>query len=319
MHNDSDGCMNPTPNFNNPDATPVRQNIHYAAAGSTNGMIKLDGGSFLMGTDYEEGWPDDGEGPVREVVINPFWISETQVTNQQFSQFIDATSYRTEAERYGWSFVFHLLLPPRTRQKLMRDRVVGIEWWCKVDHAWWRMPEGRGSNIKRRMDHPVTHISWSDAIAYCEWAEKRLPTEAEWEYAARGGHEQRIFPWGDDLEPDGKHMANVFQGNFPFHDTGADGYKGTCPVKAFPANDFEIYGVIGNVWEWNHDWFHPSHHIEASKDNPKGPEQGENKLMKGGSFLCHDSYCNRYRIGARTSNSADSSTSNIGFRCVRDI
>jgi formylglycine-generating enzyme required for sulfatase activity len=162
------------------------------------------------------------------------------------------------------------------------------------------------------------HVSWNDASAYADWAGKRLPTEAEWEYAARGGLEQKLYPWGDDLTPAGRHLCNIWQGEFPTHDTAEDGYAGTCPVDAFPPNGFELYSVAGNVWEWCLDWFSPDFHRIATRVNPVGPPSGTAKVMKGGSYLCHASYCNRYRVAARTSNTPDSSTTNTGFRCVRD-
>jgi formylglycine-generating enzyme len=282
-------------------------------------MEKLDGGVFLMGTDYEKGFPADGEGPVREVHLDPFYIDRRPVTVQQFAEFAGATRYETEAEQFEWSFVFHAQVPKEQYAKLVDDTVLNHEWWCKVPGANWRQPEGPGSSIRGREDHPVTHVSWNDAAAYADWAGKRLPTEAEFEYAQRGGTEQLLFWWGNDLEPGGKHMCNVFQGRFPFEDTAEDGYAGTAPTDAFPANPYGLYSVIGNVWEWCADWFSPDYHVTATPHNPVGPPRGQAKTMKGGSYLCHESYCNRYRLGARTSNTPDSSTGNLSFRCVRDI
>lgn len=283
---------------------------------SGDGMIALPGGRFLMGTDYEQGFKADGEGPIRPVVVSPFSIDITPVTNAQFAEFVRETGYVTEAEKYEWSFVFWSLIPEDRFEKLVADTVAQAPWWCKVFGATWKTPEGPGTNIDTRADHPVVHVSFNDAEAYAAWAGKQLPTEAEWEYAARGGHEQKLFPWGDDLEPGGKHVCNVWQGQFPTENSKADGYEGTCPVRAFPPNDFGLYSVTGNTWEWTADWFgtvHPKHETT----NPRGPKQGTNKVMKGGSFLCHASYCNRYRVAARTQNTPDSSTSNISFRCVR--
>ena len=288
-------------------------------SGSTEGMVRLDGGKFLMGTDYAKGFPADGEGPVREVTVAPFWVDPHPVTVEQFRDFVQASSYVTEAERFGWSFVFHAQLPPEEYRKLVEDTVLHHEWWCKISGADWAHPEGPHSDVRGREDHPVTHVSWNDGAAYAEWAGKRLATEAEFEYAARGGTEQRLFWWGDELEPDGKHMCNVFQGRFPTEDTAEDGYAGTCPVTAFPANEYGVYSVAGNVWEWCADWFSPTYHVLASPHNPIGPPTGSGRVMKGGSFLCHESYCNRYRLAARTSNTPDSSTANLGFRCVRDV
>lgn len=287
--------------------------------GSTDGMIKLDGGPFLMGTNSAEGFPADGEGPVRQAVIDPFYIDAAPVTNAQFAEFARATSYRTEAEQFGWSFVFQGHIPEERRAALVNDRVLAAPWWCKIPGAAWERPEGPDSNIEAREEFPVTHVSWNDAAEFARWAGKRLPTEAEWEFAARGGLEQNRFPWGDELTPGGFHVCNIWQGEFPSHDLAEDGYAGTSPVKAFPPNAYGLYSVSGNTWEWCADWFHPSYHLVATRTNPAGPSIGSARVMKGGSYLCHASYCNRYRVAARTSNTPDSSTTNIGFRCVRDV
>jgi formylglycine-generating enzyme len=264
-------------------------------------MVSLPGGVFRMGTDHKDGFPADGEGPVRSVSVTPFAIDTFPVTNADFSAFIEATQYRTEAEVFGWSFVFWSHIPPERFDALVEDTAAHTPWWCKVPGADWNHPEGPGSSVSDRLLHPVVHVSWNDASAYAAWAAKALPSEAQWEYAARGGLEQKLYPWGDELEPEGKHLCNIWQGDFPKKDTAEDGYAGTCPVEAFPANGYGIYSIAGNVWEWCADWF----------------RVGESKVMKGGSFLCHASYCNRYRVAARTSNTPDSSASNIGFRCVR--
>ena len=287
-----------------------------AQSASADGMIALPGGRFLMGTDYPHGFQADGEGPIRPVVVAPFSIDITPVTNAQFAEFINATGYVTEAEKFEWSFVFWAHIPEDRFEQLVADNVAQAPWWCKVFGAKWNAPEGPGTHIDTRADHPVVHVSFNDATAYATWAGKQLPTEAEWEYAARGGLEQKIYPWGDELEPGGKHLCNVWQGEFPTEDSGADGYKGACPVRAFPPNGYGIYSITGNVWEWTADWFHTVH-PKHETTNPRGPKNGTNKVMKGGSFLCHASYCNRYRVAARTQNTPDSSTSNIGFRCVR--
>ncbi|WP_263419829.1 formylglycine-generating enzyme family protein [Terriglobus albidus] len=281
-------------------------------------MIAMQGGTFLMGTDYADAFPEDGEGPVREVTLDPFWIDRYPVTNELFSRFVEETGYRTEAERFGWSFVFWAHIPKERFYDLVVDTVAAAPWWCKVPGANWRNPEGPGSAIKSRDNHPVVHVSWNDALSFCEWSGQRLPTEAEWEYAARGGLVQKLYPWGDKLRPDGEHRCNIWQGEFPRHDTGDDGYTGTCPVDAFPPNGYGLYSTTGNTWEWCADWFSTDFHLTGSRVNPKGPEGGENKVMKGGSFLCHKSYCNRYRVAARSSNTPDSSTSHMSFRCARD-
>ena len=279
-------------------------------------MIQLPGGTFLMGTNTNEGFPQDGEGPVREVTLRPFSIDRSTVTNQVFRKFVQATGYRTEAERFGWSFVFWLHIPKARFDELVEDTVLAAPWWCKVPGARWDAPEGPGSNLARRDDHPVVHVSWNDAIAFTEWSGQRLPTEAEWEYAARGGLVQKIYPWGDKLRPEGKHLCNIWQGEFPNHDTGEDGYAGACPVEAFPPNGYGLYSMTGNTWEWCADWFSPDFHITASRDNPTGPPSGAARVTRGGSFLCHKSYCNRYRVAARSSNTPDSSSSNTSFRCA---
>jgi sulfatase modifying factor 1 len=279
------------------------------------GMVALPGGPFLMGTDYPEAFAADGEGPMRTVTLGSFAIDRYPVTNDRFAAFVEATGYRTEAEVYGWSFVFWGHIPEDRFSELVRDTVAAAPWWCQVFGARWNAPEGPGSNVATRGDHPVIHVSWNDAQAYCRWSSCRLPTEAEWEYAARGGLVQKLYPWGDKLRPDGQHVCNIWQGTFPENDTAEDGFSGTCPVDSFPPNGFGLYSVAGNTWEWCQDWFSVNNSLEIT--NPSGPTSGTGRVMKGGSFLCHKSYCNRYRVAARTSNTPDSSTSNIGFRCAR--
>jgi formylglycine-generating enzyme len=288
-----------------------------AREGSTEGMVKLDGGGFLMGTESGEGFPADGEGPIREVTLDGLWADRYPVSNAQFAEFVRATGYTTQAERFGWSFVFHLHRPPEKGSTV--ERAPGVNWWLKIDGADWRHPEGPDSGIGGRENYPVTQVSWYDAAEYAKWAGKRLLTEAEWEYVARGGLEQRIYPWGDELEPGGRHLMNVWQGDFPWVDTAEDGYAGTCPVDAFPPNGYGVYSITGNTWEWCQDWFDPAYHVTATRRNPAGPATGAGKTMRGGSYLCHRSYCNRYRVAARTSNTPDSATTNIGFRCARDL
>lgn len=288
-------------------------------SGSTRDMIELPGGAFIMGTDSDVGFPADGEGPTREVTVAPFWMDKYPVTNRRFREFIEATRYKTDAEKFGWSFVFAGDIPRRDYERLVRDTVAGAEWWCQVRGANWKHPEGPESNVKTRWDHPVVHVSWRDAAAYAKWAGKRLPTEAEWEYAARGGLEQKTYPWGDELTPEGKHLCNIWQGTFPSFNTAEDGYTSTAPIGAFPPNGFGLDGITGNAWEWCSDWFHTTFHRTATRDNPTGPTTGTARVMKGGSYLCHRSYCNRYRVAARSSNTPDSTTTNASFRCVRDV
>jgi formylglycine-generating enzyme required for sulfatase activity len=279
-------------------------------------MVRLDGGGFLMGTDDSLGYEADGEGPVHEVMLRPFLIDTEAVTNARFRQFVQATGHVTTAQQFGWSFVFGGLLPdefPDTRG------VAQTPWWRQVYGADWSHPEGPQSYVTDRSDHPVVHVSWDDAVAYCTWAGSRLPTEAEWEYGARGGLEQRRFPWGDELEPDGEHRMNVWQGTFPAENSCGDGWCGTAPVTEYPANGFGLHNMTGNVWEWCADWFAPDFYASSPASDPIGPPDGTHRVMRGGSYLCHASYCNRYRVAARSGNTPDTSTGNLGFRCVTDV
>jgi len=301
--------------------SPLNPNFTRIAEGAVDGMRRLEGGVFQMGNERDYGFASDGEGPVHEVVLTPFYIDETTVTNQQFNAFVNATGYKTDSEEFGWSFVFEGLLSPKQLAKVSQ-RAVGSEWWCRVEGANWRNPEGPGTHIKNRKNHPVVHVSWRDAHAYAAWAGKRLPTEAEWEYAARGGLAfGNRYPWGDELEPAGKHRMNVWQGDFPRTNTQADGHFGTAPARSFRANGYGLSQVTGNVWEWCWDWFDAAFYKSSPRDNPIGPteEPTDRRVMRGGSFLCHASYCNRYRVDARNSNTPDTAASNIGFRCARDV
>ncbi|PWS46720.1 serine/threonine protein phosphatase [Streptomyces sp. FT05W] len=279
-----------------------------------DGMVLLPGGVFLMGTEDPEGFRADGEGPVREVRVSPFRIDAHAVSNRRFAEFVSATGHVTEAERFGWSYVFAGFLPAALRRGAGRPE--GTPWWCGVEGARWDAPEGPGSGIEDRGDHPVVHVSWNDARAYSRWAGARLPTEAEWEYAARGGLEQARYPWGDELTPGGEHRCNIWQGRFPTRNTAEDGYAGTAPADAYQPNGFGLYNMAGNVWEWCQDWWSTTHPAGRRSD-PRGPGAGDAKVMRGGSYLCHRSYCNRYRVAARTRNTPDSTTGNLGFRCVR--
>jgi sulfatase modifying factor 1 len=291
--------------------------ISNSSKPSIENMIYLEGGDFFMGTEDGEGFPTDGEGPVRNVKLKPFYIDACTVSNADFYTFVQATGYKTEAETFGWSFVFHLLVSEQVASKVTQV-VQGSPWWLNVEGAYWKYPEGVDSTIVDRMDHPVVHISWNDALAFCKWAGKRLPTEAEWEYAARGGLEKMRYPWGDLLKPDAEYRCNIWQGKFPVKNNASDGYMATAPVKSFQPNGFGLYNVSGNVWEWCGDWFSSTFHIKGPRENPQGPSNGAAKVLRGGSYLCHKSYCNRYRVAARSSNTPDSSTGNIGFRCVAD-
>lgn len=279
-------------------------------------MIHLPGGEFLMGTEDNEGFPADGEGPIRKVTVAPFYIDAYAVTNEEFSAFVKDTGYVTESENYGWSFVFYKFIPQRLAGRA--KQLPQTPWWLAVEGAYWYQPEGPGSNIEDRMDYPVIQVSWNDAVAFSEWAGKRLPTEAEWEYAARGGLEQKLYAWGDELTPNGEHYCNIWQGDFPKVNTEEDGYVSTAPAKSFPANGYGLYNVAGNVWEWCADWFTRTPDL-SQLVNPVGPDTGQGKVMRGGSYLCHKSYCNRYRVAARSSNTIDSATGNLGFRYVMNV
>jgi len=280
------------------------------------GLIELPEGTFEMGNE-EDAYPADGEGPVREVTLSGFAISATAVTNAEFAEFVGATGHRTTAEVEGWSFVFAGLLPddfPPTRA------VLGAEWWRQVEGADWRHPEGPDSRLTADGDrwyHPVVHVSWFDAVGFAAWADGRLPTEAQWEYAARGGLDQKRLPWGDENAPNGRHQCNIFTGTFPVEDTAEDGWAGTCPVDEYEPNGYGLYNCSGNVWEWCADWFTAHHPDEDPLFDPSGPPMGLDRVAKGGSYLCHDSYCHRYRVGAHLGLLPDSTLGHHGFRLAR--
>lgn len=259
-------------------------------------MTALPGGEFRMGDDSPWSYPADGEGPARTATVGPFALDVHAVSNHRFATFVDSTGYLTDAEQLGWSFVFAGLLPDDFEPT---RGVQSAPWWRQVIGANWRCPEGPQSDLDTRRDHPVVQVSGNDAAAFAAWAGKRLPTEREWEYAARAGS-TTTFPWGEQLEQDGIQHANVWQGEFPGGYTGDDGWCGTCPVGAFPANAFGLHNLIGNVWEWTAD---------------ASVQPGE-RVLKGGSYLCHASYCRRYRPAARIRASLDSSMGNTGFRCA---
>lgn len=278
----------------------------------------MDGGWFLMGSEADDAVPGDGEGPVRRVRVSAFRIAPKAVTNTQFATFVKDSGYETDAERFGSSYVFAALLAPALLARTS-GYVRGAPWWRMVPGASWRRPEGPDTTIAQRQNHPVVHISYNDAVAYCTWAGARLPSEAEWEFAARGGLEQNRYPWGEEREPRGEHRCNIWQGTFPHHNTADDGYVSTAPVSAYRPNGYGLFGVVGNVWEWCHDWFSTTHHRDAPREDPQGPPDGEAKVLRGGSYLCHDSYCNRYRVSARTSNTPETSTGHQGLRIAADI
>ncbi|XP_053576760.1 formylglycine-generating enzyme [Bombina bombina] len=276
-------------------------------------MMLIPAGVFIMGTD-DPAIPQDGEGPARKVHLDSFYMDMFEISNMEFEKFVTSTGHVTEAERFGDSFVFEGLISEDVKNSI-NQAVAAAPWWLPVKGANWRHPEGPDSGISDRMDHPALHVSWNDASAYCAWAGKRLPTESEWEYACRGGLENRLFPWGNKLQPKGEHLANVWQGVFPTNNTGEDGYIKTSPVSAFPPNGYGLYNMVGNAWEWTSDWWDVNHKPKEYY-NPKGPSTGTDKVKKGGSYMCHKSYCYRYRCAARSQNTPDSSSSNLGFRCA---
>ena len=267
-----------------------------------------------MGDHFDEGYPADGEQPVHEVALSPFRLDPTPVTNAQFATFVKDSGYITEAEALGVSAVFHLAFGGSNADVV--NRVAEAPWWLAVAGASWRHPEGRGSDIVHRQNHPVVHVTWRDAGAYCAWAGKRLPTEAEWEFAARGGLAGSRYPWGDELTPRGRWRCNIWQGVFPADNSEIDGFLTTAPVRTFPPNGFGLYQMSGNVWEWCADWFAPNYYRQSPRRDPAGPATGVVRVLRGGSYLCHASYCHRYRVAARSSNTPDSASANVGFRCA---
>lgn len=270
-----------------------------------------------MGDAFGEGYPADGETPVHPVRLDAFGVDPTAVTNAEFATFVDATGHLTDAERYGSSAVFHLAVQAPARDIL--GPAQGAPWWLAVRGASWRAPDGIGSSFADRLDHPVVQVSHDDARAYCRWAGKRLLTEAEWEYAARGGQPGRRFSWGDALMPGGQHQCNIWQGDFPTANTLDDGYLTTAPARSFHPNGYGLWNLAGNVWEWCADHFSPYYYKRSPVRNPTGPRYGVSRVIRGGSYLCHHSYCHRYRVAARSSNTQESSAGNLGFRCATDL
>ena len=259
-------------------------------------MVAIPGGTFVMGTN--DGFPY--EGPAHEVTVKPFKMDKHEVTVAQFAKFVAATGYKTEGETFGWSGVFD----PAQKS------------WAKSDGADWRHPDG--PNSKPKDDEPVCQVSYADAQAYAKLAGKRLPTEAEWEFAARGGLANKTYAWGDELRPGGKPVANWWQGVFPQRDTGEDGYANRAPVGRFAANGYGLVDMSGNVWEWCADWYAPDYYKKSPKDNPTGPPTGEERVLRGGSWMCSENYCNNYRVAGRSKTAPDSALNNLGFRCVKD-
>lgn len=282
-------------------------------------FVTIPAGEFLMGTD-QPFYPTDGESPSRSVWLDEFKISQFSVTNSEFAAFIEATGYQTEAEIYGWSYVFNGFIDETTASKQVAGVAASAPWWLAIEGAYWFKPFGNSKTIEDILNHPVVHVTHNDALEFCRWSGYKLPTEAQWEKASRGGLSGKLFPWGDSLLVDDSHQANIWQGEFPHLNTNEDGYFGTAPVDSFAANNFGLFNTVGNVWEWTQDFWSARWHIPESVEtrrNPAGPhKESGNRVLKGGSFMCHDSYCYRYRNSARSFNSPNTSTSHIGFRCI---
>ncbi|MEV7399797.1 formylglycine-generating enzyme family protein [Streptomyces sp. NPDC091267] len=293
---------------------PAAQGLAARDTGPVHVEVSLPGGTFAMGDAFGEGYPADGEGPVHPVELDPFAIDVAPVTTAAYAAFARATGYRTDAERAGSSAVFHLFVLAAPADVLGHS--AAAPWWREVRGADWRHPFGPRGDAEGLSDHPVTHISHRDALAYCRWAGRSLPTEAQWEYAARGGLPGRRYAWGDDLRPGGEHRCRIWNGEFPHRPTGEDGWFATSPVGTYPANTYGLHDVAGNVWEWCADYFEPRWYARSPRDNPVGPPTGDRRVLRGGSYLCHRSYCNRYRVSARTGNTPESTSGNCGFRTV---
>jgi sulfatase modifying factor 1 len=311
------------------DSTSGQNMVQPQLPSWTNGMVWIPGGTFQMGG--TKGQPD--ELPVHEVSVDGFWMDQTEVTNEQFDRFVRATRYVTVAEQQPDPKLF----PDVPPEKLVPGSIVfrpppgevSLEnhsiWWEYLPGANWRHPEGPNSTIAGREKHPVVHVCWFDASKYAEWSGKRLPTEAEWEYASRGGASGRPYVWGDDKLPENKWQANIWQGRFPSENTAEDGFRGTAPVASFAPNGYGLYDMAGNVWEWCQDWYLPQYYAESPSQNPKGPDTSfdpnepgvAKRVQRGGSYLCSDVYCSGYRPSARMKASPDTGLSHTGFRCVR--
>lgn len=258
---------------------------------------EVPGGRYRVGYEGPLAHPEDGEGPERDIELSSFEIAETTVTNAQFAAFVAATGYVTDAQRHGDSFVFDMLLDEAVAAR--SPPVDDLPWWRRVEGACWLAPEGEGSSISERDDHPVVHVSFRDAVAFARWSGTRLPTELEWEVAARGGLRGALYPWGDELTPGGRWQCNIWQGTFPYENSLDDGYLGTAPVRSYPANGYGLHEICGNVWEWvAGSWSGRDHAC----------------VRRGGSYLCHDSWCNRYRVTGRTRGLPADSAVNVGFR-----
>ncbi|MBJ2150941.1 formylglycine-generating enzyme family protein [Paracoccus sp. IB05] len=276
-------------------------------------MRQIPAGFCEMGTPKSR-YEADRDSPRRRVKLSGFQISAVTVSNRIFARFIEESGYVTTAGREGWSFVFHLFL---AEPKVWLTHPAGTPWWRRVTGADWAHPEGPESDLAGREDHPVTHVSWHDAEAFAAFTGTSLPSEAQWEYAARGGLTRMKFPWGNDLTPAGRHGHNIWQGRFPDQNSAEDGFAGTAPVRAFSPNGYGLFNMTGNVWEWTADSFGPLPAAQhPPRPDPVSQVTGGSKVMRGGSHLCHDSYCGRYFVHSRSHNTAESSTGHIGFRVI---
>ncbi|MEO8710544.1 MAG: formylglycine-generating enzyme family protein [Parafilimonas sp.] len=325
------------------DFKPTIENIARPAS-NVDGMAWIPGGEFSMGTANPVGMQSGGmqsmadARPVHRVYVDGFFMDKTEVTNAEFAAFVKATGYVTVAEQKPTKKEF----PGVPSEDLVAGSVIFtpvatndlnnyLQWWSYVRGADWKHPIGPQSDLKGKENYPVVHVAWQDAAAYAKWAGKRLPTEAEWEFAARGGKAGEMYTWGNQLKPDGKWMANIFEGKFPSDDEALDGYAGIAPVKQFPANGYGLYDMAGNVWEWCSDWYSADYYKtlagEGLAKNPKGPDESYDsdepgtikKVQRGGSFLCTDQYCTRYMVGSRGKGEYRSGTNHVGFRCVKDV
>ena len=337
QHKESHNCTPINSRFNTTEASTIKQNQGF----STAGMVLVPGGTFFMGADDEQAWPD--EYPKHEIVIDSFWIDIHEVTNAQFEAFVEATGYVTTAEKtLDWEEIKKELPPgtPKPADSLLApsslvfvptNRPVPLnnvsQWWKWKRGANWRHPEGPGSTIAGKENHPVVHVSWFDAVAYCDWAGKRLPTEAEWEYASRGGLKDAVYSWGDENLNQGKPKANTWEGNFPYQNKQRDGYYLTAPVQNYQPNGYGLYDMSGNVWEWCADWYHQDYYKTLASQktyNPQGPKtsfdpnepHAKKRVSRGGSFLCHESYCSGYRNAMRMKTTPDTGSIHTGFRTV---
>jgi len=337
---DTVSCMMVPSRFAN---TSVDSSLQFNGDTSTKGMIFINGGTFMMGGDNSQASAD--EYPKHKAQVDGFWMDATEVTNAQFQKFVEATHYITTAEKKPDWDEMKKTLPPGTLKPPDSMLVAASlvfhqtsapvdlndysQWWSWVKGADWKHPEGPQSNIKGKENYPVVQVSWYDAVAYCKWAGKRLPTEAEWEFAARGGLENNIYPWGNEPINEGKPKANSWGGKFPYYNDDKDGFVGLAPIKSYKPNGYGLYDMAGNVWEWCSDWYDANYYKSLNNStavNPKGPAKSNDPMdsytpkrsLRGGSFLCNDSYCSGYRVSRRMKSSPDTGLEHTGFRCVKD-